>query len=68
MNTIFTVDDPSNYSYKLNLDELYEKKKQHDLATTNNYNKILNRIHTKIKTTSRTQLLEQFLLVPYSRK
>ena len=66
MNTIFTVDDSENYSDKLNLDDLYEKKKQHDLATTNNYNKILNRIHTKIKTTSRTQLLEQFcwFLIP----
>lgn len=60
MNTIFTVDDPENYNDKLNLDDLYEKKKLHDLATTSNYNKILNRIHTKIKTTSRTQLVEQF--------
>ena len=51
---------------KINLDELYEKKKNHDIATTNNYNKILNRVHSKIKTTSRQQLSEQhcWFLVP----
>ena len=27
MNTIFTTDDPENYTDKINLDELYEKKK-----------------------------------------
>ena len=66
MNTIFTIGDSENYSEKLNLDELYEKKKLHDLSTINNYNKILNRIHNKIKTTSRTQLLEQYcwFLIP----
>jgi hypothetical protein len=45
MNTIFTTDDPDNYVDKLNLDELFEKKQIHDLATTKNYNAILNRIH-----------------------
>ena len=39
--------------------DLYEKKKQHALSSTQNYNKILNRIHNRIKTTSRTQLSEQ---------
>ena len=60
MNTIFTTDDPSEYIDKINLDELYEKKRQHDVTTTNNYKTILNRIHTKIKTTSRQQLSEQY--------
>jgi hypothetical protein len=66
MNTIFTTDDPENYSDKLNLDELYEKKKLHDLSTTKNYNTILNRIHNRIKTTSRQQLTEQhcWFLIP----
>ena len=45
---------------KINLDELYEKKKIHDIQTTNNYNKILSRVHTKIKTTARQQLNEQY--------
>ena len=56
MNTIFTTDDPENYVDKLNLDELFEKKQIHDLATTKNYNAILNRIHNKIKLTSRQQI------------
>jgi hypothetical protein len=53
MNTIFTTDDPNNYVDKLNLDELFQKKQIHDLTTTKNYNAILNRIHNKIKLTSR---------------
>jgi len=60
MNTIFTTDDPENYNEKLNLDDLYQKKKQHDISTTQNYNTILNRIHNRIKTTSRQQLTEQY--------
>ncbi len=60
MNTIFTTDDPENYVDKLNLDELFEKKQIHDLATTKNYNAILNRIHNKIKLTSRQQLNTQY--------
>ena len=56
MNTIFTTDDPENYVDKLNLDELFEKKQIHDLATTKNYNAILNRVHNKIKLTSRQQI------------
>ena len=66
MNNIFTINDEEDYNEKINLDELYERKKQHDISTTNNYNKILNRIHNKIKTTSRLQLTEQYcwFLVP----
>jgi hypothetical protein len=60
MNTIFTVDDPENYMEKINLDELYEKKKIHDISTAKNYDTILNRIHNKIKTTARQQITEQY--------
>ena len=42
------------------MDELYEKKKQHDLDQLTLYNKILNRIHVKIKTISRQKKDEQF--------
>ena len=49
-----------NFIEKINLDELYEKKKQHDIQTTNNYNKILTRIHSKIKTTARLQINEHY--------
>ena len=59
MNTIFTVDDPENYNEKINLDDLYERKKQHNISTTNSYNTVMNRIHNRIKTTSRLQLTEQ---------
>jgi hypothetical protein len=45
--------DSNNDSIKLNMDELYVKKQQQDLNVLNNYNKILVRIHNKIKYTSR---------------
>ena len=60
MNTIFTVADVDDYNEKINLDDLYERKKQHDISTTNNYNKILNRAHCRIKTTSRLQLNDHY--------
>jgi hypothetical protein len=59
MDTIFTLKD-NDSSEKINLDELYEKKKQHDLNTLNIYNKILGRIHNKIKLASRQCLDNQF--------
>ena len=54
MDTIFNLgDDDEVNNVRVNLDELYEKKKLHDLNTLANYNKILSRIHNKIKTVSR---------------
>ena len=48
MDTIFTLrDEYDNGSIKLNMDDLYEQKKQRDLHTLSMYNRILNRIHTK---------------------
>jgi len=41
--------DDNNSSLKLNMDELFAKKQQQDLNVLNNYNKILTRIHSKIK-------------------
>ena len=46
-------------SLKLNIDELYEKKKQQDLNVLDNYNKILIRIHNKIKYVSKNLANEQ---------
>lgn len=60
MTTIFSLTDSPNDSMKINLDDLYERKKQQDLTTVSLYNKILNRIHTRIKTVSRQQTKEQF--------
>ena len=60
MDTIFTLDDGEDGDTKINLDELYERKKQTDLNTLAVYNKILKRIHTRIKTVSRQKIDEQF--------
>jgi hypothetical protein len=60
MDTIFTLGDLPDGKIKVNLDELYERKKKTDLNTLATYNSILNRIHTKIKNTSRQNATEQF--------
>jgi len=39
---------------------LYERKRQHDLNQLALYNKLLNRIHVRIKTTARQKTDEQF--------
>lgn len=59
MDTIFTLND-DDISDKINLDDLYEKKKQQDLNTLNIYNKILSRIHNKIKVVSKQSIDNQF--------
>jgi hypothetical protein len=58
MDTIFTLGD-DNEQVKMNLDDLYERKQQYDLNTLATYNKILGRIHNKIKTLSRQHLNDQ---------
>jgi hypothetical protein len=60
MANIFTLENIENFSEKLNIDELYEKKRQYDLNKLALFNKILNRIHVRIKTTSRQKTDEQF--------
>ena len=62
MDNIFTLGDFENFSEKINLDDLYEKKKSSNLLTLNTFNKILHRIHNKIKYISR-QKKRYFLLV-----
>jgi len=66
MANIFTLDNIEDFSEQLNIDDLYEKKKQKDLNQLALFNKILNRIHVKIKTTSRQKNDDQFcwFLVP----
>jgi hypothetical protein len=66
MANIFTLENVSDFSEKLNIDELYEKKRQYDLNKLTLFNKILNRIHVRIKTTSRQKSDEHFcwFLVP----
>jgi hypothetical protein len=60
MASIFTLENITDFSEKLNIDELYEKKRQYDLSKLALYNKILNRIHVRIRTTSRQKIDEQF--------
>ena len=66
MTNIFTLDNLEDFSEKINIDELYEKKRQQDLNKLALFNKLLNRIHVRIKTTSRQKVDEQFcwFLVP----
>ena len=66
MTNIFTLENIEDFSEKLNIDELYEKKRQQDLNKLALFNKILNRIHVKIKTVSRQKVDDQFcwFLVP----
>jgi len=66
MANIFTLENISNFSEKLNIDELYEKKRQYDLSKLSLFNKILNRIHVRIKTTSNQKKDEYYcwFLVP----
>jgi len=60
MANIFTLENISDFSEKINIDELYEKKRQYDLSKLTLFNKILNRIHVRIKTTSRQKTDEHF--------
>jgi hypothetical protein len=66
MANIFTLENIDDFSEKLNIDELYEKKRNLDLNKLVLFNKILNRIHVKIKTVSRQKADEQacWFLVP----
>lgn len=60
MANIFTLENIEDFSEKLNIDDLYEKKRQQDLNKLALFNKLLNRIHVKIKTVSRQKIDEQF--------
>jgi len=60
MDTIFIIGEDLEENVKLNIDDLYERKKQYDLNTLAVYNRVLNRIHQRIKTISRQQTTEQY--------
>jgi hypothetical protein len=68
MDNIFSNRNEENRESveKLNLDELYEQKKQEDLAKLYTFNRILTRVHEKIKVASRQKNSQQFcwFLVP----
>lgn len=60
MSNIFTLENVQDFSEKINIDDLYEKKRQYDLNKLALFNKILNRIHVRIRTTSRQKVDEHF--------
>lgn len=68
MDNIFSNRNEENRESveKLNLDELYEQKKQEDLAKLYTFNRILTRVHDKIKVAARQKNSQQFCwyLVP----
>jgi hypothetical protein len=59
MANIFTLENFNDFSEKINIDELYEKKRQFDLNKLELFKKILNRVHVRIKTISRQNINEK---------
>jgi hypothetical protein len=60
MSCFLFTEDTDNVR-KINIDELYEKKKQRDLRQLSVFNKILNRINTRIKTSSQMKRDETYI-------
>ena len=59
---IFTLSEENDLTDKINLDDLFEKKREIAESKLSFYNKILNRIHNKIKITSnQNRGREQFI-------
>jgi len=58
---IFNINHKSDeFTEKISIDELYESRHQNDLNQLELFNKILNRVHLKIKTTSRQKKDNQY--------
>lgn len=56
---LFTTDDESNDN--INIDDLYNKQQQRDLRQISIFNKILNRIHKRIRATGRSKMKDQYI-------
>jgi hypothetical protein len=61
MDTVFSLKELDEFSEKINMDELYEKKRMKNEMELNIFNRLLNRIHNKIKLTSRQKSDEQYI-------
>ena len=57
MSCFLFTNDSDNVE-NVNIDELYEKQQQRDLRQVSIFNKILNRIHKRIKITGRNKLTD----------
>jgi len=60
MTSIFNLVDDENISDKINIDELYERKRIYDLNKLYFFKKILNRVHVRIKNTSKINIHNKF--------
>jgi hypothetical protein len=60
MANIFTLENFAEFSEKINIDELYEKKRQVDVNKLELFKKLLNRIHVRIKTIAKHNTHEKF--------
>jgi hypothetical protein len=58
--SIFLFDEDENVG-KINIDDLYERQQKKDLKQVSIFNKILNRIHNKIKITSRSRIGDKYI-------
>jgi len=60
MDNIFTLRDDDTDGSTIDMDDLYKRKQELDSKKLNTYNKVLGRIHNRIKLTSRQRYTEQF--------
>lgn len=60
MSCFLFTDDSDNVE-NVNIDDLYEKRQQRDLKQVSIFNKILNRIHKRIKVTGRNKTKDQHI-------
>jgi hypothetical protein len=64
MSNFFLPDNEELSTNRLNIDELYEKKKQRDLNQVKLFNKVLNKVHNKIKLEANKDLQICMFIVP----
>jgi hypothetical protein len=60
MSSILLLND-EEATGKLNIDELYDKNLKRDLKQLSIFNKILNRIHNRIKLTARNKISDKYI-------
>ena len=60
MSCFLFTDDSDNVD-NLDIDDLYEKQQQRDLRQVSIFNKILNRIHKRIRSVGRSKTKDQYI-------
>ena len=61
MASIFDLDKFQDSSTRIDMDELYEKKQQHDKQELDTFNTILAKIHVRIKSISRQNINQRYI-------